>query len=44
LGFDPSDYPEAEQYYRQALSIPLFFGLSDEQQQLVIRAVRELLS
>jgi perosamine synthetase len=44
LGFDPSDYPEAEQYYRQALSIPLYFGLSDEQQQLVIRAVGELLS
>jgi perosamine synthetase len=44
LGFDPSNYPAAEQYYGQALSIPLYFDLSDEQQQLVIRAVRELLS
>jgi UDP-4-amino-4,6-dideoxy-N-acetyl-beta-L-altrosamine transaminase len=44
LGFDPKDYPEAERYYEQALSIPLFFDLSDEQQQLVIRSIRELLS
>ncbi len=44
LGFDPKDYPEADKYYRQALSIPLFFGLSDEQQQLVITSVRELLT
>jgi perosamine synthetase len=44
LGFGPEDYPEAQSYYRQALSIPLYFGLTDEQQRRVISALRELAS
>lgn len=42
LGHQPSDTPGALRYYREALSIPLFFDLSDEQQQGVIAAVRKL--
>lgn len=44
LGFDPADYPHAAQYYQEALSIPLFYSLSDEQQRQVIAAIRELVS
>lgn len=35
------DYPVAERYYAQALSLPLYPGLSDEDQDRVIAAVRE---
>lgn len=42
LGFSPEDYPDAQAYYQEALSIPLFFDLTDEQQQEVISAIREL--
>lgn len=42
LGHQSSDTPEALRYYREALSIPLFFDLTEEQQQGVIAAVREL--
>ncbi|MCL2654213.1 MAG: UDP-4-amino-4,6-dideoxy-N-acetyl-beta-L-altrosamine transaminase [Coriobacteriia bacterium] len=36
LGFKPGDFPEAEAYGNDALSIPLFPALSSEQQNLVI--------
>ncbi len=35
------DFPVAEKYYTQALSLPLFPDLSDEEQDRVITAVRE---
>jgi perosamine synthetase len=41
LGFRPEDYPKAQMYYEQALSIPLFFDLSDAQQNQVIQAIKE---
>ena len=44
LGFQPGDYPASQQYYREALSIPLFFDLTDEQQDYVIDNLRELLT
>ena len=44
LGFIPDDYPNAQRYYREALSIPLYYDLTDEQQQYVISAFQELLS
>ena len=42
LGFKLEDYENAQLYYQQALSIPLFFGLTEEQQSFVISAIREL--
>lgn len=42
LGFRPEDYPKAQMYYEQALSIPLFFGLIDDQQNQVIQAIKEI--
>jgi UDP-4-amino-4,6-dideoxy-N-acetyl-beta-L-altrosamine transaminase len=44
LGFKPEDYPNANQYYQEALSIPLFYDLTFEQQNMVIAAFKELAS
>jgi perosamine synthetase len=43
LGFCLNDYPETERYYQEALSLPLYFGLRDEDQHLVISSIRSLL-
>jgi len=42
LGFRPEDYPNALSYYERALSIPLYYDLSDHEQDRVIRAISEL--
>jgi perosamine synthetase len=44
LGFKPEDYPHAQSYYGEALSIPLYYDLTDDQQQYVINAFKELLA
>lgn len=41
FGTRRGDYPVAEKYYAQALSLPLFPDLSDEEQDHVIATVRE---
>jgi len=35
--------PEALQYYREAMSLPLFYGLTDEQQERVVQALSRAL-
>ena len=40
LGFAPGDYPRAEQYYREAISLPMFAGLDDERQDRVVDELR----
>lgn len=42
-GHAEAAYPNAEQYYREALSLPIYFGLSDADQDFVVQQVRELL-
>ena len=32
LGFNPGDFPAAEQYYRQTISLPLFPAMTKPQQ------------
>jgi len=44
LGHRPEDYPNAQEYYKKALSIPLFYDLTHEQQNGVITAIRELVA
>lgn len=44
LGFKPEDYPNAQAYYRESLSIPLFYDLTDGQQVEVIQAIKELVA
>lgn len=43
LGFNPGDYPRAEEYYEEALTLPLFPGLTDSAQDRVISALRDIL-
>ncbi len=35
LGFQWGDFPEAEQYYREAISLPLYYGLSEADQDRI---------
>jgi UDP-4-amino-4,6-dideoxy-N-acetyl-beta-L-altrosamine transaminase len=39
LGHKPGDYPEAERYYAEAISLPMFPGLSDQQISQTVEAV-----
>ncbi len=43
LGHDPGHFPNAELYYQQALTIPLFFTLTDDEQQHIVTSIRELI-
>ncbi len=43
LGFKLGDFPIAEDYYQRTLSLPLFVGLSAEQQDRVAQVLRQSL-
>ena len=43
LGFAPGAFPNAETYYAGALSLPLYFDLTDAQQDTVVAALRAAL-
>jgi dTDP-4-amino-4,6-dideoxygalactose transaminase len=42
LGHSPKDYPHAQQYYQETLTIPLFYDLTNEQQDQIIFEIMEL--
>lgn len=44
LGFKQGSLPESEQYYQEAISLPLFHTMTDEQQDEVVRILSEVLS
>lgn len=44
MGFKAGYCPEAEQYHREALSIPIYPGLTDLDHNKVIRVIHDLLS
>jgi UDP-4-amino-4,6-dideoxy-N-acetyl-beta-L-altrosamine transaminase len=44
MGFKQGDYPQAEQYYREAISIPMHVNLSDEDIFFVAKSIREAMS
>jgi len=41
MGFRPGDFPEAEKYYREAISIPMYHTLTFEQQDIVVNAIQD---
>lgn len=43
LGFRQGDYPVAEAYYANAISIPLFHSMTDAQQDEVVRVLKEII-
>jgi UDP-4-amino-4,6-dideoxy-N-acetyl-beta-L-altrosamine transaminase len=42
-GFTKGDYPEAERYFSEAVTLPLFPDLTDEQQDYVVEQLRRLI-
>jgi perosamine synthetase len=44
MGFSPDDYPNAKRYYDEALSIPLFYSLTDSEQDYVVSNIKRLFS
>jgi UDP-4-amino-4,6-dideoxy-N-acetyl-beta-L-altrosamine transaminase len=44
LGFKPGYCPEAEQYYKETISLPIYPGLTEADQQKVIDTLRESLN
>lgn len=43
MGFKQGDFPEAERYYSEAISLPMYQGLTDQQQSEVVRALTRAL-
>ncbi|KJK19536.1 UDP-4-amino-4,6-dideoxy-N-acetyl-beta-L-altrosamine transaminase [Pseudomonas sp. NPDC087612] len=43
MGFARGDFPEAEAYYRDAISIPMFQTMSESQQDVVVAALTKAL-
>lgn len=44
MGFEAGQFPQAEQYYQEAMSIPMFPTMTNEQQDKVIATFKKLLS
>ena len=42
--FSDGDFPESERYYQEAISLPMFHGMTEEQQDTVVRVVTEVLT
>lgn len=43
LGFKQGDFPQSEKYYEEIFTLPLYYGLTDEQQDDVVAALRDCL-
>jgi dTDP-4-amino-4,6-dideoxygalactose transaminase len=43
LGFRHGDFPASETYYRRALSLPMYYDLTDAEQDRVVAALRSAL-
>ncbi|EDM47387.1 UDP-4-amino-4,6-dideoxy-N-acetyl-beta-L-altrosamine transaminase [Marinobacter algicola] len=43
MGFKKSDFPQSMAYYREAISLPMFHGLTEHQQDEVVAVLREIL-
>ncbi len=44
MGHKVGDYPQAEQYYAEAISLPMYQTLSDSQQDQVVAALQKVLA
>lgn len=44
LGFKKGDFPHAERYYAQAISLPLYYDLSEASQAQVVNAIYQALA
>ncbi len=44
LGFKAGDFPVSERYYEEAFTLPLYYNLTDAQQDEIVGALKEVLS
>ena len=44
MGFAPGDFPQSETYYREAISLPLYPGLSEADQDRVVATLKAALA
>lgn len=44
LGFSKGDFPEAEKYYEEAITLPLYPSMTEKEQTRVIQTLNEVLS
>lgn len=44
MGFRQGDFPEAERYYSEVISLPMFQGMTDQQQITVVNCLHRVLS
>lgn len=44
MGFREGDFPYAEEYYREAISLPIFYGLKDNEQDYIMDTLTNILS
>ena len=44
LGFSPGNFPEAERYYAEAISLPLFPTMTGAMQEKVVNTLARLLN
>lgn len=44
LGFKKGDFPNSEKYYQNVITLPLFFDLTEKQQEYIVKSLREVLS
>jgi dTDP-4-amino-4,6-dideoxygalactose transaminase len=43
MGFEPGMFPEAEKYYQEAITLPLFPAMTREEQDRVVEVLKEIL-
>lgn len=43
MGFKQGDFPESERYYQEAISLPMFHGMTLEQQDTVVKVLSDIL-
>lgn len=44
LGFKYGDFPQVEEYYQEAISLPLYYGLTQENQDRVVASLTEIVT
>lgn len=42
MGFKAGDFPESEKYYQEAISLPMFHTMTNEQQNTVVKVLEEI--
>ncbi|MCR8913696.1 UDP-4-amino-4,6-dideoxy-N-acetyl-beta-L-altrosamine transaminase [Marinobacter panjinensis] len=43
MGFEENDFPQSMAYYREAISLPMFYGLTEQKQDKVVAVLNEIL-